>query len=471
MKAGEHDEEYLSLSSLGQQARIHLWLGEISPAAHLYAQQVAQGDHNGSLSLQYLSSYLVNPQNFEALKLAIDDPLIQQLVTVELFTRSGNLRNIDSGDDRSKKIIVQILALLNEKVSVGFSGSDRLAALAYRSGQYPMAGVLLKNAGDNGLAWWLRAKMALRTGDIKAATAAYAKASAAFPSNESWGEQRNEDFVAETIVPVCRVSGEQAILALARGDYLQAIEWLYKGKEMYWADVADVAERVLTINELQAFVDKNAPLLAPDQPVAEVSRLRELLARRLMRSGRYQDAQPYFEHAAYRQWAQQYTDQLKIAENNTADSMTRAAAYYQAATLLHEHGMEFTGYEMTPDYNIYDGNYSYLVDAFDTRNLLHKSWITAAEAVRNKAALPARDKHFLHYRWQASDLATKGADLLNPKSKTYAAVLCNAASWVIKSDAKKGHQLYQRYLSNGTRYDWTPKFGYQCPIPDFGKKR
>lgn len=50
-----------------------------------------------------------------------------------------------------------------------------------------MAANLLKNAGDGGLAWWLRAKMALRDGDVKAATAAYAKAAAAFPTDESWG--------------------------------------------------------------------------------------------------------------------------------------------------------------------------------------------------------------------------------------------------------------------------------------------
>lgn len=108
--------------------------------------------------------------------------------------------------------------------------------------------------------------MALRDGDVKAATAAYAKAASAFPADESWGEQRNADFVAETIVPECRVAGEQAILALNRGDYLQAMDLLYRGKALYWADVADVAERVLTVDELKGFVDKHAP--APTTPLA-----------------------------------------------------------------------------------------------------------------------------------------------------------------------------------------------------------
>ena len=106
-------------------------------------------------------------------------------------------------------------------------------------------------------------------------------------------------------------------------------------------------------------------------------------------------------------------------------------------------------------------------DAFDTRELKHKSWIDSAEAARAKAALPAQDNRFLHYRWQAVGLAQQAADLLPPKSRAYAAVLCNAASWVIKRDAKTGRALYQRYINTGTRYPWAAKFGYDCPAPDF----
>ena len=84
-----------------------------------------------------------------------------------------------------------------------------------------------------------------------------------------------------------------------------------------------------------------------------------------------------------------------------------------------------------------------------------------------QAALPAQDNRFLHYRWQAVGLAQQAADLLPPKSQAYAAVLCNAASWVIKRDAKTGRALYQRYINTGTRYPWAAKFGYDCPAPDF----
>ncbi|OMQ20620.1 hypothetical protein [Serratia oryzae] len=474
VKNGVADPDQLALSSLGQQARIHLWQGEIAPAVQLYAQQAAQGDSDGGLSLQYVSSYLINPAHLDSLKQVIHDPLIQQLVTIELFARSGNLQPYDN----TKQIITPILALLNESVQSGFAGSDRLAALAYRSGQYPMAASLLKNAGDSGLAWWLRAKMALRDGNLKAATAAYAKAAAAFPSDESWGPQYGEDFANEMIIPECRVAGEQAILALNRGDYLQAMELMYRGKENYWADVADIAERVLTIDELKGFVDKHAP--APTTPLKPVKpdeyngqvltpeiHLRELLARRMMRAGRYQEALNYFAIPNYGQAAQEFAARLKVAQDKASDKTTRAEAYYQAAALLRSQGLEFSGYEMTPDYAIYGAGYSYLGDAFNTSELKHKSWISAAEAVRAAKSLPEADNRFLHYRWQAVALAQKAADLLPPKSHAYAAVLCNAASWVIARDAKTGRALYQRYVKTGTPYGWSSHFGYNCPAPEF----
>ena len=117
VKSGAADPDQLALSSLGQQARIHLWLGDVAPAAHLYAQQAAQGDPSGGQSLQYVSSFLVNPDHLETLKQVIGDPLIQQLVTIELFARSGNLQMADTdGNGRSAQIISQILALLDGTV-------------------------------------------------------------------------------------------------------------------------------------------------------------------------------------------------------------------------------------------------------------------------------------------------------------------------------------------------------------------
>lgn len=41
---------------------------------------------------------------------------------------------------------------------------------------------------------------------------------------------------------------------------------MYQAKENYWPDVAHIAERVLTVNELLAFVDKYVPAPSPSAP-------------------------------------------------------------------------------------------------------------------------------------------------------------------------------------------------------------
>ena len=95
------------------------------------------------------------------------------------------------------------------------------------------------------------------------------------------------------MTPVCRIHAEQAILALNRDDYLQAMWLMYQAKENYWPDVAHIAERVLTVNELIAFVDKYVPAPSPSDlnmpknagRESADARLRNLLARRLMRTG------------------------------------------------------------------------------------------------------------------------------------------------------------------------------------------
>lgn len=72
--------------------------------------------------------------------------------------------------------------LLQAGVGDNLDDADRLAALSYQQGDFVAAQGYLRHAGDTGLAWWLRAKLALREGDKAQAAAAYAKAAAAFPA-------------------------------------------------------------------------------------------------------------------------------------------------------------------------------------------------------------------------------------------------------------------------------------------------
>lgn len=492
VRNGEPDPEELSIASLGQLGFYSLNKADLPSAIKFYAQQAAQGSYSGKDSLRSISRYLTKQSNFSLLEKIISDPLVQKLIIAEIFVRHDWAYNQEgcADEDSNRGCAVHrdklINLLLKHRVK-GFAWSDRLAALAYRNGDYALTQSLLEDAPESGLREWLNAKMALRAGDITRATRYYARAAKFFPEDETWGNPMTEsDYYHgnEIIVPSCRIASEQAILALKRDDYLQAMALFYKGKDTYWADLADVAESVLTLPELQAFVDKNVP--APQQPLKPFDlatfheeggyyvyptripndvKLRALLARRLIRNGKYQQAVTYFDIPNYREAAQKLADLMAKAKQTNISSRERAQAQYEAARLLRYNGIELVAYEMYPDYAITSGQYS-----SPYRYFTEGDWISDREYQRWDNALPSKDNNFLHYRWLAADMAGQAADLLHPKTQAWAAVLCNAASWVSYLDPKAGSKIYRRYVKSGKAFDWAAHFGRNCPEPVFTKR-
>lgn len=335
----------------------------------------------------------------------------------------------------------------------------------YQRGDYASAKAFLENAGDGGLAWWLRAKLAVRDGDKNAAAAAYAKAAQAFPQNEDWGYRRTPDWAYETVQPKCRVEGESAILALQRGEYLQAFVQLYRSNDIYWFDAATVAERVLTVEELKQYVDANVP--APQEPVQEgqdhyeqqrsAEKLRNLLGRRLLREGHYADAVGYFQESLQNQ-ARLYGEQ-RLKADSAWWPTKRASALYNAAWTAREWGMDILGYEMAPDYAVFGGGFS-----LENAELKVGPLVAEAEVQRQKASEAQPDQRF-HYRFVATALASRAADNLPHSSQAFAAVLCSAAGW--NSSLEEQSALYQRYVKEGPYVPWAVDFGNQCPYPDF----
>lgn len=336
----------------------------------------------------------------------------------------------------------------------------------YQQGDYASAKAFLEHAGDGGLAWWLRAKLALRDGDKSAAAAAYAKAAQAFPQHESWGERRTPDFDYETLQPKCRVDGESAILALQRGDYLQAFDQLYRSQSLYWFDAATVAERVLTLEELKQYVDTRVPAPPPlsqhDRdnyvPLPVAAKLRNLLGRRLLREGHYEQAPAYFDNEGLSHKARLYGQQRLAAESAWWPTR-RAGALFNAAWTARAWGMDILGYEMAPDYATFAGNYSLQSSELKVGPLM------AEDEVKRQQASAARPDQRYHYRFVATALAHRAADNLPHTSQAFAAVLCEAAGWNSSLDDQRA--LYRRYVKEGPFVEWAADFGHQCPYPDF----
>lgn len=456
---GFSDPQELGIASLGEEARLLLEDDNWNGAIGLYATQSLHGSPVGFSSLKQLVAELSVMPDAELAQLLEGQP-VQQLVTAALISHIGWYYG-EQPPSEQKLIKALILSTAGS-----LENADRLAALNYQIGDYTTTQTLLEHAGDGGLAWWLRAKLALRAGDKVAAASAYAKAAKAFPRTESWGDRTDENGYYETLKPGCRVEAESAVLALERGDYLQAFDQLYRSDDVYWQDTASIAERVLTLDELKQYVDSHVPAPPPTPkqengyyialPIA--AQLRELLGRRLLREGHYDQAPGYFDSPELQAMAKAYGQYRQDAESRWLPT-ARAEAYYEAAKLARESGMELLGYEMGPDYHALEGWHSLRIPPVEAG-----PFISTAEVQRQQATQAAPNVRY-HYRYVAAQLANDSANFLPHSSQAFAAVLCKAARWTRGSDDELAY--YQRYINQGPYVQWAENFGENCEEPTF----
>ena len=305
-------------------------------AINLYAQQAARGGNSGLQSMRFIAVWtLADKARVASL---IDDPVAQRLLVAYALAREGDIvkdqpasafeyyggydnsygptgyADAARGDKgiKSNPALVSLVEAIQQRGIDHVAGADRLAALAYRVGRYDFASALVARE-HSALASWVTAKLALRRGDTAAAVQAYTQASKGFPVTDSSVEPAGAQLI----------KGEQAVLTLSRGQYVEALGFLFDAASRrdnaggyddsvsdvaYGSDMAYIAERVLTTDELKHFVDSRVlasavpPTPSPDagadayyalhQTTADT--LRYLLARRLVRDGRIDEALPYF---------------------------------------------------------------------------------------------------------------------------------------------------------------------------------
>ncbi|MTJ94000.1 MAG: hypothetical protein F8N36_14250 [Desulfovibrio sp.] len=488
VRAGMKDPEGLAVASYGEEARIHLrrakkllengfvpdeaaaeYAKEIDAAITLYAEQVVRKSNSGFASLRIVAQNII--QNRSTLVAAAQVPNAQRIVVAFILARFYNdvpdpndqaTDNTDDaasvGPDFTTKDVIETLAEEGERHGEGWlADAQWLAALAYREEEFDLTKRLLEKTRGP-LASWLNAKLAVRNGDINAATGYYADAVKAFPTadKENPLDEANRSLLV----------GEDGVLALARGEYAVALEYLFAAGNTYWRDTAYVAERVLTVDELKKFVDAKVPPTNGDgsKPWG-VGNLRDLLARRLMREGRHQDAFPYFQSPETRQHAMDYASSLKAASDRWF-SIGRAEAWYHAAALARDAGMEMMGSEEGPDYFLWGG--SWAGGAWpQEEEQIDSPFVTDGEKQRFARTKIEPDERY-HYRYIAADLAQRSSELLPPRSQAFAAVLCKATEWMLQTrENDRARELYQRYVKQGAIVPWATHFGWKCPDPDF----
>ncbi|WP_288068715.1 hypothetical protein [Herbaspirillum sp.] len=529
---------------------------DFKQAIRLYAEQAARGSYNAQDSLTALAAWSLRHADISAA--LIDDPVAQRLLVAYALARVGDIAegsgNGDSYYDpfapnsgssgypdaaRSAKvkpnsILVTLVDALKRRGLEKIEGADRVAALAYRTGRYDLAATLA-NRQETALSWWVRAKLALRKGDTAAAVQAYARAAQGFPRNDASLDPSNANLLM----------GEQGVLTLSRGQYVEALAqfhraaseserqsrgtyYNYFGGAGYASDLSYVAERVLTTDELKTYVDAHAPaspMPAPEavakavqkevpgqssphwvavglSPVTVEDNLRQLLARRLVREGRVEEALPYFPDDRDERFAQIISDaegreilatwrlRAKAREYGQAlergqhawRANSRAQGWYEAAVIARRQGMEIMGYEQGPDFTVFSGSLPGGVgrgmgmyasqdrprpDNPQARAQadLPGPLVTDEERQRYASSEAKPYKRF-HYRYIAADYAMKSADALPARSQAFAAVLCQGVNFVY-DDQPSAQQLYRRYVKEGAAVPFSANFGQNCVEPDF----
>lgn len=439
---GFPDRLGLASASLGWEARMELKQGRYAPALERFRVQLEAGDPAAPISLLLAARHAAADANPEARAECAKNPTARRLVTGYLLSAS-----LLKGDPRVPAWLDTLKA-----ANAPVEEADRLAWAAYQAGNFDLARAWLEKApAPAPIAQWLRAKLLLREGKVTEALPLIAEVAAHFPRDPGFPISRDQVDDAE-VFDAKRAHAEIGGLRLARGEYLAALDALLLGvdgeSDNHWLDAAYVAEQVLTLAELQDFVNRRWPNPVP--PPAEGARsgadarMRYLLARRLARQGRLDQAAPYYPADQGESFGR-YADALRRGNDSKKPGPQRAEALWTAAQITRDQGMDLLGAESDPDWAIFGGSFDLGTTTTDRpRDGVNRA--APDELQRAAGNLPTPDRRF-HYRYRAADLAWAAAQLMPDQSDQTALVLATAGNWIKNLDPKAAERFYKALVS------------------------
>lgn len=432
---GFRDGLGLGAASLGREAQGELQAQNFDRAAQLYLESSALGDPYGPASLRELSTALLRAAP-DAQKAPLKQPRVREVLGI--YLASSDAAALDPG---SPEVRLHGLLLQETQGEKDLAGADRLAWFAYQRGAFEDAAAWLQRAPEGSpRRAWIGSKLLARKGNLKEAATELSRAVDAFPLAPQ------PAFDEEELPHAQRLRAELAVLKLGRGQFVESLDLLMQAGT--WRDAAHVAERVLTLDELRAVVDRSwpEPPAKPSSPgdvksdpeelpaLRPAELLRYLLARRLARAGQWKEALPYFPEPL-RPRVKAYLAASAVAQDPRQGKPERARALWEMAQSERHKGMELLGMELGPDWRVDVGQFD--EDEQVGKPVLREKLAlrSAGEERRVKQSAPAYTGRF-HYRYIAAKRALEASRLLPDGDPRIGEMLCAASGWLKARDAK-----------------------------------
>ncbi|MBI3880352.1 MAG: hypothetical protein HY301_09860 [Verrucomicrobia bacterium] len=474
-KAGFRDRLDLAASSLGWEAKAHYEQGENYQAALLYLEEGARRGGVDVTSLAWVAGRAL--RDGDELDQFARHPQLVRILTAHLL--EGDTWRYGTG--RPASVEPWLAAVEAAKVK-DVEAAEMLALAAYRGGDFARTRRWLKLAPRTPIAQWLQAKLLLRDGKLNEAAALLARLAPLFPladDRENAGAPvslKDNLYVPgdayESFSAAKQLHGELATLRLARREFTASLDTFLQAD--LWDDAAYVAERVLMLDELKRYVDANHP--EPDMPFPRnltssqsiTIQLRGLLARRLFRENRGDEAEEYYLRAPDSQrdlLAEDYHHMitaLRAAWDESQPRAARIAAFISAGRILHTNGLNLIGTELEPDYFIHGGSHVFGItptsrergsayepyadstaEKFEPRPKPLRLAGPTAEERRRAAVEPADPPQRFHYRYIAADLLWRAAELLPDQTEEKACVLCEAGTMLKFTHPQAADRYYK----------------------------
>jgi hypothetical protein len=463
-REGFADSIGLAADSYGWEAKWELDRQNYEAAARLYLTQLALGDDSAIASLKHVFPFPVQGQpETETFSRMAKDEVLRRLKTASILcgNTTSDMYGYATIRENSAGGFTAWLKTLQEAGVQQDPDADRIAWCAYSAGEYAAAKNWLQLASPNkAMTLWLKAKLLRRDGENKAATLAMAKAAKAivqeFDLIAPWTKGYGGEY--SQAMPFC-FGGDFAGLHLSRGDFMEAFEAFREFGLFH--DCHFMAERVFTLRELIAYVDKLPPV-DPAQITSqteldvygfyyphETLALCHILARRLVRANRAPEALKYFP-PEQREPLQRYIAAKTKAENTKTPRLERARAYFDAACIIKtqpeltypeiEGPNSIATQRMTGRYILY--SYDDGVTKQKPKPIVIPSTSAERERIANSRYKPDRRRY---HRFLAAELAGKAAALLPNDSEELADVLNCAGNW-IRGDDKGDDKAADKYL-------------------------